>query len=61
MNNKCDNINCIYHKTCLIDNYNREKRCTGNLSNKNPQSDKYEAITRGETICFGKNLQRVGL
>ena len=48
MNKKCDNTNCIYHKTCLIDNYNREKRCSGNLSNKNPQSDKYEAITRGE-------------
>lgn len=49
MNDKCNNKTCIYYKTCLIDNYNREKRCTGNLSNKNPHSSNYEAITRGET------------
>ena len=48
MNKKCDNKTCIYHKTCLIDNYNRKPKCTGNLSNKNPQSSNYEAITRGE-------------
>lgn len=48
MNKKCDNTSCIYHKTCLIDNFNRNPKCIGNLSNKNPHSDKYEAITRGE-------------
>ena len=47
MNNKCDNINCIYHKTCLIDNYSRDKKCTGKLSIKNPQHPNYQAITRG--------------
>ena len=47
MNNKCDNINCIYHKTCLIDNYNRNPKCTGKLSIKNPQHPNFQATTRG--------------
>ena len=47
MNNKCDNTSCIYHKTCLIDNYKREKKCTGKLSVKNPAHPNYQAITRG--------------
>ena len=47
MNKKCDNTNCIYHKTCLIDNYNRNLKCTGKLSIKNPQHLNYQAITRG--------------
>ena len=47
MNKKCDNTSCIYHKTCLIDNYKREKKCTGKLSIKNPQHSNYQAITRG--------------
>ena len=46
MNKKCDNTSCIYHKTCLIDNYKREKKCTGKLSVKNPQHTNYQAITR---------------
>lgn len=48
MNDKCNNKTCIYYETCLIDNFNRKRKCTGNLSNKNPNSNKYEAITRGE-------------
>ena len=47
MNNKCDNINCIYHKTCLIDNFNRDPKCTGKLSIKNPAHPNFQATTRG--------------
>ena len=47
MNSKCSNKTCIYHKTCLIDNYKREKKCTGKLSVKNPQHPNYQAITWG--------------
>ena len=47
MNKKCDNTNCIYHKTCLIDNLSRDKKCTGKPSIKNPQHPNYQAITRG--------------
>ena len=47
MNYKCDNKDCIYHKTCLIDNFNRDPKCTENLSIKNPQHKNYQAITRG--------------
>ena len=47
MNNKCDNINCIYHKTCLIDN--TKNKCSGKLSIKNPhpQHPNFQATTRG--------------
>ena len=47
MNNKCDNINCIYHKTCLIDNYKREKKCSLYFCFKNTAHPKEQAITRG--------------
>ena len=47
MNNKCDNKTCIYYKTCLIDNFSRDKKCTGNLSIKNPQHPNFQATTRG--------------
>ena len=47
MNKKCDNTSCIYHKTCLIDNFSRDKKCTGKLSIKNPAHPNYQAITRG--------------
>ena len=47
MNKKCNNKDCIYFKTCLIDNFNRDKKCTGKLSIKNPAHPNYQAITRG--------------
>lgn len=47
MNDKCNNKTCIYYKTCLIDNYKREKKCAGNLSIKNPQHPNFQATTRG--------------
>ena len=47
MNNKCDNKTCIYYKTSLIDNFSRDKKCTGKLSIKNPQHPNNQAITRG--------------
>lgn len=47
MNDKCNNKTCIYYKTCLIDNFNRDKKCTGNLSIKNPQHPNFQATTRG--------------
>ena len=31
MNGKCNNTNCIYFKTCLIDNLSRDKKCTGKI------------------------------
>ena len=36
MNKRCNNKDCIYYKTCLIDNFSRDKKCTGKLSIKNP-------------------------
>ena len=48
MNDKCNNKTCIYYKTCLIDNFNRNPKCTGNLSIKNPQHPNFQATTRGE-------------
>ena len=36
-----------YFKTCLIDNFNRDPKCTGKLSIKNPAHPNYQAITRG--------------
>ena len=47
MNKRCNNKDCIYFKTCLIDNFNRDPKCTGKLSIKNPQHKNYQAITRG--------------
>lgn len=47
MNDKCNNKTCIYHKTCLIDNFNRDKKCSGKLSIKNPQHPNFQATTRG--------------
>lgn len=47
MNAKCDNNTCIYKETCLIDNYNRDKKCAGKLSTKNPKHPNFEATTRG--------------
>ena len=47
MNSKCSNKTCIYHKTCLIDNLSRDKKCTGKLSIKNQAHPNYQAITRG--------------
>lgn len=47
MNKNCNNKECIYYETCLIDNYNRDKKCTGKLSIKNPKHPNFEATTRG--------------
>ena len=47
MNKRCNNKDCIYFKTCLIDNFNRDPKCTGKLSIKNPQHPSFQATTRG--------------
>lgn len=47
MNYKCNNKDCIYHKTCLIDNFSRDKKCSGKLSIKNPNHPNFQATTRG--------------
>ena len=48
MNKNCNNKDCYYHKTCLIDNFNREVKCSGKLSNNNPHNPNFQAITRGD-------------
>lgn len=45
MNSKCNNRGCFYYKTCLMDN--RDNRCSGKLSIKNPHHPNFAAITRG--------------
>lgn len=46
MNKKCDKTFCLYHNTCIISEDYKIKKCNGVLSNKNPHSDKYQAITK---------------
>ena len=47
MNKKCNNEDCIYFKTCLIDNYKSKKKYTGQLSVKKTQHHNYQDIKRG--------------
>ena len=48
MNKNCNNKKCYYYNTCLIDNFNRQVKCSGKLSNNNPHSPSFQAITRGD-------------
>lgn len=48
MNKNCDNKDCLYYETCLIDNNKREVKCNGKLSIKNPRHPNYQSTIRGD-------------
>ena len=46
MNKNCEKTFCPYHKTCLMQDPERIKKCTGILSKKNPQHPEYAMQVR---------------
>ena len=49
MNKNCDKDYCMYHKTCLIKDQEKIKKCTGKLSEKNPMHPNYALQVRGDS------------